>query len=615
MKKNVVSQLIVILLCVLSLDSYAKPKMTQSQKDWFAIKENPAYIAEEGYGNTVDEADQNALAAIVRGISSSVESQYDKTVLMKYFNGEVTEQNVVQMAVKTFSSAAIGNTRRIIIKNEPDACVGRYVKASDVKKIFAARQAKVDLYLRYAQQDLEKLKIDDALRYLSWAKALFVSIPRNTGGSIEDTTLDLKIDKQMDDIFDKLKVGFVKKVANMAEFIFTYDGQNVASLDFSYFDGRNWSNLCSVTDGIGVAELPTDIEVSQLQIRYEYTYKGQAHIDIDVQQVVSAQRPIFLRSASTMVNIGRSLPKAEVKQIMKEASGVQQAMPVLTFIDGKSECSDVISKVVRAIKSKDYSSVNSCFTQDGLDMYNRLIRYGRASIIDEKNCKYYKFRDGVVARSIKMNFNFSNSSKQSFVEDVVFTFDKDGKIDCLAFALGKDVYTTVMNNNFWQETARMCIVEFLENYKTAYNLKRLDYLKTIFDDDAVIIVGKVVKSVRTVNPDDVNLYTKSDVVVRNRLTKEQYMKNLENCFKSNEYVNVRFSSSDTTNTNFIRKYNKGGEVYGIQVKQDYYSTNYGDTGYLFLMVDLNNPQLPVIKVRTWQDTDVPIDQLVSINHF
>ena len=44
----------------------------------------------------------------------------------------------------------------------------------------------------------------------------------------------------------------------------------------------------------------------------------------------------------------------------------------------------------------------------------------------------------------------------------------------------------------------------------------------------------------------------------------------------------------------------GGEIYGIQIHQDYYSSTYGDTGYLFLMVDINDPDNPIISIRTWQ---------------
>jgi hypothetical protein len=50
---------------------------------------------------------------------------------------------------------------------------------------------------------------------------------------------------------------------------------------------------------------------------------------------------------------------------------------------------------------------------------------------------------------------------------------------------------------------------------------------------------------------------------------------------------------------------KGGEMYAIQIAQDYYSTHYGDKGYLFLMVDINDLEHPLIKVRTWQPEKDP----------
>ena len=58
-----------------------------------------------------------------------------------------------------------------------------------------------------------------------------------------------------------------------------------------------------------------------------------------------------------------------------------------------------------------------------------------------------------------------------------------------------------------------------------------------------------------------------------------------------------------------------GEVYGIQIRQDYYSINYGDTGYLFLFVDLNDPNNPIIKVRTWQPDRDPDFGLYGLGDF
>jgi hypothetical protein len=136
----------------------------------------------------------------------------------------------------------------------------------------------------------------------------------------------------------------------------------------------------------------------------------------------------------------------------------------------------------------------------------------------------------------------------------------------------------------------MHLINFMENYKTAYALKRLDYIESIFSDNALIITGSVVK----VKPSAEFQYSNNQIVKYNKMSKEQYLRNLQHCFKSNEFINLRFAD------NTVRQSGKGGEIYGIQIKQDYFSTNYGDTGYLFLLIDLTDSIAPVIHVRTWQ---------------
>ena len=89
------------------------------------------------------------------------------------------------------------------------------------------------------------------------------------------------------------------------------------------------------------------------------------------------------------------------------------------------------------------------------------------------------------------------------------------------------------------------------------------------------------------------------IIKKNRYTKDQYLDNLKRCFASNEFINIRFANND------VYKMARGGEVYAIQIAQDYYPSTYGDKGYLFLLVDINNPDKPIIKVRTWQPEKDP----------
>lgn len=89
------------------------------------------------------------------------------------------------------------------------------------------------------------------------------------------------------------------------------------------------------------------------------------------------------------------------------------------------------------------------------------------------------------------------------------------------------------------------------------------------------------------------------------MTKREFLRNLRRQFQSKDYINLHFSQ------NRIYQLQKGVERYGIEIKQDYYSSNYGDTGYLTLIFDLTNLDQPVIHVRTWQEQPDPNFGVVS----
>ena len=114
-------------------------------------------------------------------------------------------------------------------------------------------------------------------------------------------------------------------------------------------------------------------------------------------------------------------------------------------------------------------------------------------------------------------------TKKSFVEDIVFTLDAAGQIESLAFGLDDIATKDILSKQAWPENARVAIIEFLENYKTAFALERLEYIRTIFDDNAVIIVGKLATVASSVVPEYQTQYN-NKVVIRTRYTKEQYLK-------------------------------------------------------------------------------------------
>lgn len=574
-------------------------------QNWDEVKRNTqTYLCGEGWGATVEEADQQALAALISKISVVVSNDFSITEDERTTNGVLDAKSYTNSKLQTYSTATLTNTERIVIDNGADEThVGRYIKRTELNRIFEGRIRTIKEYLRLGRMAENSCKIDDALRNYYWAFSLLKSVQRpsevtfndeETGETIYPLTW---IPQRLTDIMKELSVTVTGNDGTNVDLMFLYKGQPVSTLDFTYFDGRNWSNICSVKDGLGSMEFTKGMIPTNVQINYEYAYRGQAHINQEIQSVLNVVKGQSIRAARVNIQTGKTTVKNLAKLENKRVSIKNDSMlPVVTDKPYK----DVLDKIISSICKRGYDDIRDCFSEDGWEMFTSLVKYGNARILNTSDCTFSQLKDNVIARSIQMSFSFRKGLRKEFVEDVVFTFNKDKKIDCVAFGLDRKAKQDIMRRGAWSPIARQTIMQFLENYKTAYALKRLDYLKTIFDDDAVIIVGhvaeKMVKDNRST--DGAMSFHNQKTVKRIQYSKDQYMKNLEACFRSNEFVNIRFANND------VRKA-KNGEEYGIQIKQDYYSTNYGDQGYLYLQVDLEEPDKPIIKVRTWQPEPDP----------
>lgn len=582
-------------------------------QSWNEVRKDPqTYLYGEGWGDTIDEAEQQALAALISKISVDVSSNFEM-LEGESREGETEEyRKYVENKISTYSNATLTNTESFVLSNEPDAHVVRWIKRSEIARIFEGRKAKVLEYVTNAEKGEKRGMVDDALRNYYWAFTLLKTIQhpsevRYTDSEGQSHTLVSWIPSKINEILKAISVSVTSRNGEDLELYITFNGAPVTSMDYTYFDGSRWSNMYSAKDGKGVLELAHGAVGDNLQLKVEFAYKNEAHIDREIYSVINVVKGASFPKA--YIPFKGKVDKSTAKAVQKEehASNVATAS-ALTKLEDESSVRAQVDRLINAIKNKSYSDVSDMFTEDGLDMYNRLISYGNATVMSKPDYTIYRNGDRVVVRSIPMSFSFARGVKKSFVEDIVFTFDSSGLIESLAFGLDDIAAKDILTKQAWPETARMALMEFLENYKTAFALERLDYIRTIFDDNAVIIVGKVA----TVAPNPMaenQLSYNNKVITRTRYTKEQYLRNLERCFASNEFVNIHFANND------VIKAGKGGEIYGIQIKQDYYSTNYGDTGYLFLLVDINEPTAPMIKVRTWQPEPDPVDGLYDMSHF
>ena len=589
-----------ILMLLLPLTSLAQTAEERAEQ----MKANAEYICGEGLGDTYNSADQAALADLISKISLNISNSFEIKEEEFNTNSSFDSKTAITSVMNSYAQATLTNTFNLVISNTPQTHVLRYIRKSEVNKIFDERKEKVFDYVRSAMRAEEKAKIDDALRNYYWAFAMVRSLqyPNSVKMTIDGVQrlLVTWIPQQIEEIMSNLSTKIASKDGNEINLFIKYKGEPVTSLDYTYFDGQTWSNLYSAKDGMGIVELRPGGEINSLQLKYEYEYADQCQIDKELESVMQLFKGTSFKNASVYINNldKKSAVSSEAKKEFEKSVKTESAanLETLSKVENEKELAGIMTRVINAIKAKDYDSVSDCFSEDGLEMYKKLLNYGQARLLGDPQFSFYTMGKRVVCRSIPMAFSFKNN-RRKFVEDVTFTFDENKKIECVAFGLGSQAKTDIFNKGVgaWSDYAKMVIATFLENYKTAFALKRLDYLESVFDDNATIITGHIIKKAPKVAMEGESFINSNNKLIKyTRQTKSEYMRKLKMCFQSNQFINIRFADND------VVKMGAGGETYGIQIKQDYYSTNYGDHGYLFLMVDFNDPDNPSIKVRTWQ---------------
>ncbi|WP_051651964.1 LPP20 family lipoprotein [Prevotella sp. P6B1] len=570
------------------------------------IKADESYIYGEGWGTTLKQADQSALQDLTSKISVTVNASsfMDMEEISK--GGKIDAKRKFENLINTYSQATLTNTQRILIKNEPDAQVLRYIKVSEVDRIFDGRKAKVLDMVESAIRAEKKAKIDDALRYYYWSFELLKSLQH--ANEVQLVCPDGKrrllitwIPEQINEIFSNIRVATLSQTGDEVEIQVTYKDRPVNSFDYTYFDGMDWSNIYSAKDGHGVIDLRPGQIAENLRIKCEYQFAGEAHIDREIEGVMNIVDDTPFRGA--YINV-----KGHPRHVQHETFTItqQNAATAIASTDNYDDYLSILNVISKGIQQKNYASILKYFTIRGDEQFQKLINYGRAQFIGNTDVQFSRLGDKVICRGLTMSFRFRNNNRK-FVENIVLIFDKQKRIDEVKFGLGKEAYNDIMLKGAWSQDARIILANFMEDYQTAYALKDIDFVRNVFDDNAVIITGRVTNRPR--NAMERSQYIDSKIIKYNRQTKNEYLRNLAHCFAGNEYINIRFADND------IIKAGKGGETYGIQIRQDYYSSTYGDTGYLFLMVDVNNPDNPVIKVRTWQPEKDPDFGVYGLSDF
>ena len=621
-------------------------------QNWDEIISSDDYYYGEGFSDTYDKAKSMALSALTGMIATHVSNDFTYLIDETNTNGEIEHESRVLNCLKTYSQATLNNVKEWVVSEPPQCKVRCYIKCSELDRVFDNRIAKAKSYYRMAGVYLSQRKIGVALQFYYWAYSLIRSVQRPAEVKDDDgNLLVVTIPSIIEDIADNVNVTFDRRSDDYVDFLFTYEGKPVASIDFTYNNGQD---LCygKAKDGHGTVQVKSTHSGEVYHMNIEYEYKDNAAGDVELESVLNVvPRKVFSTVGKTILgrktvnepavmaeNVSATVASADVASADAVGAGTAEADSANVVAKSAEERNAEIvnaqhlnpqtsqlfvqndihkttmNKVLEAISARRYSDVANFdyFTPDGLEVFNSLVTYGTGRVVGVPDIQFYNGLDScLVARGLQMSFSFNRGRKQTFVEDVIFYFDREGKIDNVSFGLGFDATNTILDRGAtsWGGEVREILLEFLENYKTAYALERLEYIESIFSENAQIIVGKVLKSKTNTNAyaeRGQNVSVEGQKAIEyTRHTKKSFMEHLKRIFANNEFINLNFSDVSVRKITKITDRNK----FVIQLAQDYCSSSYSDKGYLLLLVDITNSAEPLIEIRTWQPDEVDFDKV------
>ena len=194
-------------------------------------------------------------------------------------------------------------------------------------------------------------------------------------------------------------------------------------------------------------------------------------------------------------------------------------------------------------------------------------------------------------------------------QEAVISFDKQGNVESFYLSISMNLYMNVIKSNLelTDLRRRQLILDYVEQFRTAYNQKDINFLNQVFSDDALIITGKVIQQKHAEG-------FSTPKIQYNKQTKDQYIKNLRGVFARNSYIKVTFDEIE------VMRHPVNPNFYGVTLLQGWTSGKYHDDGYLFLLWDFTNENAPQIHVRTWQPDKIggkplPKDEVFSLSDF
>ena len=259
------------------------------------------------------------------------------------------------------------------------------------------------------------------------------------------------------------------------------------------------------------------------------------------------------------------------------------------------------------------SNMTSGEGQYGLDMLKSIV--DSTGIVCEESLietNLISLVDGnYEVRGIPVFMSDKRATEGDRKQELVLEFEPTGVMYSSRLAMETERYNEILSyaQDVQDTYRRKKLIHLLEQFRTAYNMKNLEFIENIFDENALIIIGRRIETKKSTQSAAVNEERQADFELVKK-SKTEYIDHLrDKVFKQASFINLEFENI------FIYQHPQYADVYGVNLFQKWRSDTYSDDGYLFLMIDYENELEPKIYVRAWQPEPFNDGSVIDMDMF
>jgi hypothetical protein len=584
--KRLLFFLSLLFCCVLGA---ATPQEIQAQMDAIQSQPQTYYF---GYAQGRQRKETNAAA--VQELMSQIYMVIDAETTTRDSADEAGYTPTQERKVRIYTGGRLPEVQTLCYKKGPDFAILRYILRSEYQKIFDNKKKEVIGFLRDAEENLKTNQLGKSFRNFYRAAVAIEGLPegciRHDGRSYTPEILFHRIRDIARDITFKVVENSFSDLTRRIVLDIRYKGSPVNDLNIYYYDLHAYISQKTNTN---LMEIPL----------YGEEYRGMKtlNVKIDVKEELYNSYSQQTRNLSALfdcedLEIIREIPLK--KRHIKPVKPKKRVHPELNVTFTNAKNCDVLDAFAANLATlftmldAEYLDNESIFTdetivkrmQQVIDCnHTKLLSYPQQVVV-------HKTDTGWEARQFGVSVSCEGFPTRN--ETVVIDFDETGKIYNFCYTINPALHelfeTKGVAAGDWDY--RQIAIKFLENYKTSYTTKNVEDVETLYSEDAIIITGKVFKRTkadREIQPD-----LPAEEIIYLKQTKQEHLQRMKSIFRNNRFVWLQFDTFNIT-------VSPVEQVYGVSMHQNYFSSNYQDEGYLFLLIDFRGEQ-PLIHVRNWQ---------------